>query len=149
MAALEDNRPPDAVLRVVNPVLRAIARSPAGRLLPRSVGVLRFTGRRSGRTLRIVAGLYEVDGSLVVFTSRPWRLNFRSGRAVEVERSGRRQHGTADLIEDPEAVAAALRQVLAAGTSPRRLGLRMERGHVVGAEDVRATGRTLLRLDVT
>src|SRR3954465_12056665 len=116
---LEDNPPPDAVLRLVNPLLRTLVPSPVGRLLPGSVGVLRFTGRRSGRTLRIVAGLHEVDGALVVFTSRPWRLNFRGGRAVEVAQSGRRGRGTAELVEDPEQVADALRHVLAAGTSPR------------------------------
>jgi len=148
MAAVEDNRPPDAVLRFLNPVLRVLVPSPAGRLLPGSMGVLRFTGRRSGRTLRIVAGIHDVDGSLVVFTSRPWRLNFRGGREVEVARSGRWHRGTADLVEDPEQVAAAFRHVLAAGTSPRMLGLRVEEGHVVAAQDVRATGRTLLRLDV-
>jgi hypothetical protein len=149
VAAFEDNRPPDAVLRIVNPLLRTLVPSPAGRLLPASTGVLRFTGRRSGRTLRIVAGIHEVDGALVVFTSRPWRLNFRGGRAVEVARSGRRQSGTAELVEDPEQVAAAFREVLGAGTSPRMLGLRMEPGHLVTADDIRATGRTLLRLDLS
>jgi len=149
MAGLEDNRPPDAVLRFVNPLLRAVVPSPAGRVFPGSVGVLRFTGRRSGRTLRIVAGLHHVDGALVVFTSRPWRLNFRGGRAVELASSGKWRRGTAQLVEEPEQVADALRHVLAAGTSPRLLGLRMERDHVVAADDVRATGRTLLRLDVS
>src|SRR3954451_8270948 len=144
---LEDNRPPDAVLRLVNPLLRTLVPSPVGRLLPGSVAVLRFTGRRSGRTLRIVAGVHDLDGASVVFTSRPWRLNFRGGRAVEVAQSGKWRRGTADLVEDPEQVASALRQVLAAGTSPRTLGLRMEQGHVVGAQDVSATGRTLVRLD--
>jgi hypothetical protein len=148
VAALEDDRPPDAVLRLVNPVLRTLVPSPVGRVLPGSVGVLRFTGRRSGRTLRIVAGIHDVDGSLVVFTSRPWRLNFRGRRAVEVARSGRWRRGTADLVEDAEQVAAALGQVLAAGTSARMLGLRVEPGHVVAARDIRATGRALLRLDL-
>jgi hypothetical protein len=146
---LEDSRPPDAVLRLVNPLLRTLVPSWAGRFVPGSVGVLRFTGRRSGRTLRIVAGIHDVDGAMVVFTSRPWRLNFRGGRAVEVAQSGHWSRGTADLVEDPEQVAAALRHVLAAGTSPRMLGLRVQRDHVVAAQDVRGTGRTLLRLDVS
>lgn len=149
MRGFEDNRPPDALLRLVNPLMRTLVPSPAGRLVPGSVGVLRFTGRRSGRTLRIVAGIHEVDGAMVVFTSRPWRLNFRGGRAVEVAQSGHWRRGTAELVEDPEHVAAALRQVLAAGTSPRMLGLRMPRNHVVAAQDVRGTGRTLLRLEVS
>jgi hypothetical protein len=73
---------------------------------------------------------------------------FRGRRAVEVARSGRWHRGTADLVEDAEQVAAALGHVLAAGTSARMLGLRVEPGHVVAAQDIRATGRKLLRLDL-
>src|SRR4051812_50090428 len=97
MAGLEDNRPPDAMLRFVNPLLRVLVPSPAGRVFPGSVGVLRFTGRRSGRTLRIVAGLHHVDGALVVFTSRPWRLNFRGGRARRPASSGEGGRGPAGV----------------------------------------------------
>jgi hypothetical protein len=145
---VEDNRPPATVLRLVNPVLRTLVASPAGRLVPGSVGVLRFTGRRSGRTLRIVAGIHDVDGLPIVITSRPWRLNFRGGREVAVARAGRWQRGTATLVEDAVHVAAALNHILRSGTSPRTLGLRMPRGHVLDADDVRATGRTLIRLDL-
>src|SRR3954451_24243816 len=88
MAAVEDNRPPDAVLRFLNPVLRVLVPSPAGRLLPGSMGVLRFTGRRSGRTLRIVAAIHDVAGSSVVFTSRCRREGFRGEGEVEVALSG-------------------------------------------------------------
>jgi hypothetical protein len=148
MPGVEDHRPPDALLRLVNPVLRTLIPSPAGRIVPSSVGVLCFTGRRTGRALRVVAGIYAVDGTEVVITSRPWRLNFAGGRAIEVARSGRRRRGTAELVEDPEQVAAALRAIIAGGARPRTLGLRMPSGHVLDADDVRATRRTLLRLDL-
>jgi hypothetical protein len=148
VTAVEDNRPPEALLKIANPVMRTLLPSPVGRLLPGSTGVLRFTGRRSGRTIRIVAGLYDVDGAVVVFTSRPWRLNFEGGRAIAVARRGRWYNGTAELVDDPEQVAAALRQVIANGLPARRLGLRMAPGHVVDADDVRATRRTLLRLSL-
>ncbi len=148
MPGVEDNRPPDRLLRVANPVMRALVPSPAGRLMPGSLGILRFTGRRSGRELRIVAGIHEVAGEPIVITSRPWRLNFRGGRAVDVARRGRWQSGTATLVEQADAVAAALNEIIATGTSARNLGLRMQPGHTLTADDVRATGRTLIRLSL-
>jgi hypothetical protein len=148
LRGVEDNRPSDTLLRLVNPVLRTLVPSPAGRLVPGSVGVLRFTGRRSGRTLRIVAGIHDVDGRPIVVTSRPWRLNFRGGREVAVARAGRWQSGTATLVDDADEVAAALNHIFRSGTSPRTLGLRVPEGHVLDADDVRATARTLIRLDL-
>jgi hypothetical protein len=67
-AAVRDSPPPDAILRVLNPLLRAVLGTPAGRLL-KAYGVLRFTGRRTGRALAIVVGVHEVDGALVVWTA--------------------------------------------------------------------------------
>ena len=145
MSSVQDNRPPAALLAVVNPVLRAVVPSRAGRLLPFPVAVLRFTGRRSGRALRIVANVHDVDGTPTVFTSRPWRLNFEGGREVEVAMKGRTRRGTGTLVADPEQVATALNHVFAAGSKPRDLGLSMPAGHVVTAADARAVGRELIR----
>src|SRR4051812_22406548 len=109
----------------MNPLLRAIVGTPGWRLVPFPAAVLRFTGRRSGRELRIVANVHDVDGTPTVVTSRPWRLNFSGGRAVEVTLRGRRRSATGTLVEDPEQTAAALNHLFAAGARPRELGLAM------------------------
>lgn len=48
------------------------------------------------------------------------------------------------LVEDPDAVAAALNSVLSSGVPPRKLGLDMERGHRLTAKDVVATNRAMI-----
>jgi hypothetical protein len=145
---VRDNRPPAAVLRVINPVLRTLIGSPLGRVLPDSLAVLEMTGRRSGRRYRIVVSWHPVDGAKGVFTAAQWRLNLRGGAPVSVRQSGRTLRGTAALVEDPEEVAAAFRHVVDAGTQLRMLGLQAPDGHRITADDVRATGRALVRIEV-
>jgi hypothetical protein len=146
-APVSEHRPPAAVRAVLNPLLRALISSPAGRLIGPLV-VLRFTGRRTGRAYAIVVGRHDVEGAMAAFSPAPWRLNFRGGRPVTVVHRGRRHHGTGTLVEDPEVVAAALRAALRAGSTPTLLGLRIADAHEVTPDDVRALGRGLIRLDL-
>jgi hypothetical protein len=141
-----DARPPDAVLRILNPLLRALLGSPAGRVLPGSLAILELTGRRTGRAYRVVVGWHELDDGPVVFTPARWRLNLRGGAPVAVVRNGRRRRGTATLVEDPEQVAAGLQRTLDAGAAPRELGLKVAPGHRIDAGDVRANGRAMIRV---
>ena len=140
-----DRRPPPAVLRFLNPVMRALLVSPLGRAM-KDFGVLRYKGRRTGRPYAVVVGVYELDGAPVVFTPAPWRVNFRGGLPLELRNGGRTTQGTGELVEDPQLVAAALQQVFDRGVSDSRLGLKVQRGHRITPVDVRANGRTLIRI---
>jgi hypothetical protein len=146
-APVSEHRPPAAVRAVLNPVVRTLIGSPAGRLIAPLV-VLRFTGRRTGREYAIVVGWHDVGGAKAVFSPAPWRLNFRGGRPLTVVHRGRRHPATGTLVDDPEVVAAALQEALGAGSTPTLLGLRIETGHRVTPDDVRAVGRSLIRLDL-
>ena len=86
--ALQDDRPnrpspvrlrppPAAVLRVLNPMVRASLGTPFWRLFPSWMAVLEFSGRRSRRQLRVPVGLHDVHGTPTLFSERPWRLNSR------------------------------------------------------------------------
>jgi hypothetical protein len=110
--------------------------------------VLRFSGRRTGRTYRIVVAWHDVDGRKVVFSSRPWARNLRGGAPIAVAHRGRWSHGIARLVEDPEVVAAAMQRVIDGGTKPRTLGLDVPAGHRLQADDIRATGRGMITLDL-
>jgi hypothetical protein len=142
-----DRRPSAALLRVANPFMRVLLSSSLGRLA-RQTAVLRFAGRRTGRTYRIVVGLHVSDGVPVVFTPARWRLNFRGGAPVTVRHRGRTLTGTGTLIEDPEAVAAAFQRVIDGGVAPRLLGLGVESGHRLTAQDMRAIGRAMVRVEL-
>jgi hypothetical protein len=135
------------MLRVANPIMRVFLGSSLGRLARRSA-LLRFAGRRSGRTYRIVVGLHDVDGVPVVFTPARWRVNFRGGAPLTVRHRGRTLTGSGTLIEDPEAVAAAFQRVIDDGVAPRLLGVGVESGHRLTAQDMRDVGRAMVRFEL-
>jgi hypothetical protein len=143
-----DNRPPERLVRAANVVLRAVLNSPLRKLVRPSLAVLEFKGRKSGRAYRIPVGWHVVDGSRVVFTPAGWRVNFRDGGPVTVAHRGGRASGTGTLVEDPAVVADGLQQALDGGSTPSLLGLKVEKGHRVTAEDAVASGRSMIRLEL-
>ena len=106
---------------IVNPVIRTVLRSPAARWAGGLV-LLEFTGRRTGRQLRVPVVGHPVGGVLHISTDAPWAANFRAGRAVQITARGRREAGHGVLIEDPGETAAVLRAVLET-SSARAMGL--------------------------
>jgi hypothetical protein len=142
--AVRDARPPIAVLRVTNPVLRALLRTPVGRVI-RPLALVEFQGRRSGRRIRVVVAWHMLDGEPVVVTPAPWRVNFTDGAPATVRRRGRRQQCVGTLVLDPDDVAKSIGVLLRNGTSARELALHVPAGHVMTADDVVRTRRALVR----
>ncbi|HYU84225.1 MAG TPA: hypothetical protein VEK80_05420 [Kribbellaceae bacterium] len=137
--------PPKAVLAVVNPVVKVVAKTPLGRVLG-STGTLTFTGRRSGTRLEVATGIHDLeDGTYGVFSSWPWRLNFRGGAQVEVRLGGRLHHGRAELIDAPAVIGPAFKKAMK-HASTRTLGLQVERGHEATEAELGVTGRELIRI---
>jgi hypothetical protein len=120
--------------------------TPLSRLAGYRLAELRFSGRRSGRSYRVPVGLHDVGDGRAVFTSEVWRLNFRGGAPVTVRSRGRTFTATGTLVEDPEEVARALQHALDSGSSATLLGIEIERGHRVTADDVRGLPRDMVRL---
>jgi F420H(2)-dependent quinone reductase len=87
------------VNRVVNPVVRAVVRSPAHRLLSGHLALLTVTGRRSGRTFTFPVG-YQRDGDRVTVgvdwpERKRWWRNLSDAAPVEIWLAGVRRSGTA------------------------------------------------------
>lgn len=143
-AVARDVRPPLLLVRLLNPVMRVVLRTPVGRLV-RPFALLGFRGRRSGRLLRIPVGWHEIDGIRVVFTPARWRANFRDGIRVTVHFHGRRRELTGTLDDDPDRVAAALQSLADRRGSLRAVAIDIQPGHRVTAADVRALDRELIR----
>jgi hypothetical protein len=141
--AVRDARPPIAVIRVLNPIMRTVLRTPLGRLV-RPFALLEFTGRRTGRHYRVPAGWHEAEGVPVVFTPAPWRANFVDGARVTVHHRGRTFEMTGTLVADPTDVARALHWMFANGTPPRAVGLDMPADHDITAADVVSVDRTMI-----
>ena len=136
--------PPAAVLRVLNPMMRLLLRSPAGRAVP-GLALLEFRGRRTGHHFRVPVGLHAVDGVAYVLTPSSWRANFSGGGPAVLRHRGRARSVVGTLIPDPETVAVLFRAILAEGTRPGLVGLRMEPSHELVAADVQALDRCAIR----
>jgi hypothetical protein len=110
--AAEIKRPPDAVYKVVNPILGLIVRSPLHGVISKRLMLLEFTGRKSGKRFRTPVG-YVLDGDDVVLSTQSrWKANFRGDTRVALWLGGRRRTGTAQLIDDSAGMADAFATIL-------------------------------------
>lgn len=139
-----ERRPPDSILRVVNPVLRRAVGSPLGRALP-GLAVLEFSGSRTGRRYRVVTGWYRLDGQEFAVTPARWRVNFAAGAPLVVTNCGQARSGAGLLVTDPDVVTVTVQRLLDVGTSPTALGLAVARGHRLTSADTERTGKALVQ----
>ena len=143
-ALLQDARPPEALMRIVNPLVRLLLRTPASRCI-RPLALVEFRGRHTGLRRRVVVGWHIVEGTPVVVTPAGWRVNFTGGHEARVRWRGHRGVFMGTLDADPDSVAHVVNTLVRGGTSARSLALRIPAAHVVTAADVTATRRAAIR----
>jgi hypothetical protein len=137
--AVRPSHPPAAVLRVVNPLMCWLLRSPLGGPARKQLMVLRFTGRKSGRRYETPVAVHRVDDDLYALTGAGWRLNFRGGADAEVLLDGRTSRMRGELLEDPAVVAPIYaRRIGEVGvqSAPRRIGVKVNTPEVPTTEAV-------------
>jgi hypothetical protein len=135
--------PPRWVIqRVANPLMRRALPSRLGARIP--VGLLRFTGRRTGRRYDVPVGVHRLPQGLVVVTDAPWRLNFRGGADAELVLGGRTTAVRGELVEEPARVGPLLRAILDSGVPPRRVALQVAAGHRPTDEECAAVRQAIL-----
>lgn len=108
------------IVGVGNRLVRAVLESPAHRLLSGSTDVIRYQGRRSGKTFSTPTQYAQSGDDVVILVGRPesksWWKNFREDRDLEVLVRGRwlPMVGRAVLgSDDPEATTPLLDAYLA------------------------------------
>ena len=111
--AVEDGRPPRLVLRIVNPIITAILRSPLHRPLSSQLMLLSVRGRRTGRWVTVPVGRHEFNhNTLLVSVSGRWRHNLGGGAPVHVTLDGRERVGYAEVIDNPDEVVQTFKMLL-------------------------------------
>lgn len=124
--------PPDTLLRVVNPTLRAALRTPLGRFLGDFM-LVGFTGRKSGKQYSTPVSAHRLEGELYVVLEAPWKHNFAGGADAQVSHLGSTRTMRGELITDRAAVAHICERV-ATSYGPkkgqRQLGLRFRDGRL-------------------
>ena len=103
--AIDVGHPPSAVLRLVNPLLSALLRTPLAGLFGKQLMVLSFTGRKSGRQFTIPVSAHVIDNELYALTGAAWKVNFRGGAAAQVVYDGKTSTMRGELIGDRAVVS--------------------------------------------
>ena len=75
------------LFRLGNVFMRALLRTRLGERM-QGLSILSVTGRTTGKRYAIPVSVLDLDGSEIILTASPWRLNLRGGADVEV-RAGR------------------------------------------------------------
>jgi deazaflavin-dependent oxidoreductase (nitroreductase family) len=99
-------------LTIGNSINTAILRSPLHRLMSKSIMLISFQGRTSGKTYTIPVEYHRAGRSITVYSwkSRSWWKNLRGGAPVTVRVRGQDLPGTADIVPASEAeIIAGLR----------------------------------------
>ena len=139
-AAVIPSHPPEAIMRVMNPLLRKLLPTPVAGGARRQFMVLSFTGRKSGRQFTIPVSAHLLDGQLYALAGAPWKVNFRGGAPAQVLYDGKTTAMRGELIEDG-AVVAELFQRCAMGygekKAQRMMGLKFRDPRMPTLEEFR------------
>jgi len=136
--AVELSHPPDQLLRIANPGVRALLRTPLAGPLRNQMMVLTFAGRKSGRQYSIPLSAHQIDNAIYAISSAQWKFNFRDGAPVEVLHRGKTVRMRGELIQDRATVADICRRCAAAygvKRAQRMMGMKFRDGRVPTIEE--------------
>jgi hypothetical protein len=105
---IDVGHPPSALLRLVNPVLGFLLRTPLAGPARKQLMVLGFTGRKTGRPFSIPVSAHVIDHDLYALTGAPWKQNFRGGAPAQVVFDGKTTTMRGELIRDRTIVSDLL-----------------------------------------
>ena len=103
--AVDVGHPPQALLRLVNPVLCFLLRTPLAGPARKQLMVLSFTGRKTGRPYTIPLSAHVIDHDLYTLTGASWKQNFRNGAPAQVVYDGKTTAMRGELIRDRTVVS--------------------------------------------
>ena len=134
----------------VNSAMKLLLRSPVHGMVSKTVLLITFTGRKSGKTYTTPVD-YSQDGDQVyIFTHANWWKNLRNGAPVTLHIRGRELQGLAEPVaEDKGAIAAGLSQHLRKVPSDARYyGVTFDDHKNPRAEEVEIAAQTVVMIRV-
>ncbi|MGD1281086.1 hypothetical protein ACKUUI_07255 [Mycobacterium seoulense] len=103
--AIDAGHPPSALLRVINPIMGFLLRTPLAGPARKQLMVLSFTGRKTGRPFTLPVSAHVIDGRLYALTGAPWKQNFRDGAPARVVYDGKTTAMRGELVADHAVVS--------------------------------------------
>jgi hypothetical protein len=98
--AITVSHPPEAFLRIVNPIMKVLLHTPFAGPARNQLMVVNFTGRKSGRHYSLPLSAYVIDGVLYAMTGATWKANFRDGATAQVLHDGKTTTMRGELLTD-------------------------------------------------
>jgi hypothetical protein len=99
-SAITVSHPPEALLRVVNPFMKVLLRTPFAGPARNQLMVVDFTGRKSGKQYSLPLSAHMIDNILYAMTGATWKNNFRDGATAKVLHDGKTTTMRGELITD-------------------------------------------------
>lgn len=97
----------------VNSAMKFVLRSPLHGLVSKTILLITFTGRKSGKTYTTPVSYSQSDGRVTIFTHANWWVNLIGEAPVTLYIRGRELQGLADPVtDDKDAIATALTEHL-------------------------------------
>jgi hypothetical protein len=135
--AITMSHPPEAFLRLVNPFVKLLLRTPFAGPARHQLMVVDFKGRKSGRPYSVVVTAHLIDGILYALTGAKWKANFRGGAPAQVLHDGKTTAMRGELITDTAHVAdlyARAAESYGAKRAERAMGVKF-RNHQMPTRD--------------
>lgn len=92
---------------IVNRMMKFILRSPAHGMVSKSVLLITFIGRKSGKRYTTPVSYSLADSQVYIFTHASWWKNLRSSAPVTLKLQGREVQGWPETVSEDKAVIAA------------------------------------------
>ncbi len=94
---------------IVNKTMKIILRSPLHGMISKSILLVTFNGRKSGKTYTTPVSYSQQNGQVHIFSHAAWWKNLKKDAKVTLRIRGRDIQGLAEPVtEDKEAIASGL-----------------------------------------
>jgi deazaflavin-dependent oxidoreductase (nitroreductase family) len=135
---------------IVNRGMKLVLRSPIHAMVSKTVLLISFTGRKSGKTYTTPVSYSQYDDLVCVFTHADWWKNLRNGTPVTLRIRGQEFQGLAEPVaEDKQAIVAGLIAHLRKVPSDARYyGVTFDDHRNPKAEEVEKAAQTVVMIRV-
>ncbi len=127
------------LFRIVNPLMKALLKSPVHSLVSANIMIITFDGRKSGKRYSTPVSYFQENGVVYSFTHGKWWRNLEDGAQVELRIRGKDMQGHAEAIPaDNELKAEYLNKMIKAIPNDARFyGISFDERGEPNADEVR------------
>ncbi len=110
---------PRFMIKLMNPLMKALLSSPFHGRVSKSLMLLSFTGRKSGKRFTTPVGYLRQGSTILVFSHSAWWKNLIGGAPVSMRIQGQTIPGLAKPVDDPLEIKSMVRDLIAANGEER------------------------------